>query len=174
MPALAPETLMNGLQPLSLLEIVPHLSEELDWYCDATRLAYSVVPESTTRYTPVGTVSGADRNALFPPLLFSSTDLPVPLQALSALWIREVSGGLASALLENCSLLVARFARQLLADRGKRRLVNGAAVAGGHAGRVRAAGHQAADGQRSGGEDADAGSGAADRGKGDSSHEPCP
>src|SRR6185437_2581686 len=55
-------------------------------------------------------VSGADRNALLLPLLVSSTDLFVPLHALSAFWIREVSGGLASLPLENCSLLVARLA----------------------------------------------------------------
>ncbi len=44
------------------------------------------------------------------PLGASTTASPVPLQLFSADWIREVSGGAASALLLNCSLLVARVA----------------------------------------------------------------
>ena len=55
----------------------------------------------------MGTVSGGgDRNALSPPPEVSSTARPVLLQALSADWMRQVSGGPASSLLENCSLLV--------------------------------------------------------------------
>ena len=48
------------------------------------------------------------------PLGASTTASPVPLQLFSAAWIREVSGGEDSALLLNCSLLVARVALSVL------------------------------------------------------------
>jgi hypothetical protein len=48
------------------------------------------------------------------PLGASTTALPVPLQLLSADWILDVSGGDDSALLLNCSLLVARVALSVL------------------------------------------------------------
>src|ERR1039457_136815 len=72
--------------------------------------AYSVAPSSTTRTTLAGSDSGPLRKALSLPLGASTTALPEPLQLLSADWIRDVSGGEDSALLLNCSLLVARVA----------------------------------------------------------------
>jgi hypothetical protein len=74
------------------------------------RDAYSVAPASMSSVTLAGSDSGPDRKLLSLPLGASTTALPVPLQLFSADWIREVSGGEDSALLLNCSLLVARVA----------------------------------------------------------------
>jgi hypothetical protein len=55
-------------------------------------------------------LSGPLRNAVLLPLALGSTALPVPAQLVSADWMREVSGGVCSAVLLNCSLLVASVA----------------------------------------------------------------
>src|ERR1017187_8493255 len=76
--------------------------------------AYSVAPSPTPRTTLAGSDSGPLRKALLLPLGASTTALPVPLQLLSADWILDVSGGDDSALLLNCSLLVASVALSVL------------------------------------------------------------
>src|SRR5882724_7919194 len=82
------------------------------------REAYSVTPLFITRTSLPPTVSGPDRNALLEPLAASTTALPDPTQLFSADWMREVSGGLASAELLNCRLLVASDAVTVAQDAG--------------------------------------------------------
>lgn len=63
-----------------------------------------------TSTTLPGRESGPDKKALLLPLGASTTACPEPAHAFSADWMREVSGGVDSSALLNCSLLVASCA----------------------------------------------------------------
>ena len=97
----------------------------------ALRDANSVTPVSITRASLPPTVSGPARKALLAPLAASTTALPVPTQPFSADWMREVSGGLDSAELLNCRLLVASDADNVAQVAGNGRLAHRAGIAGG-------------------------------------------
>src|SRR5215472_8439332 len=77
-PALAPLTVMNGVQPPLELATVPQVGLPESWYREARSEANSVTPDATTSVSPPPTVSGAARKAVLLPLPASSTALPLP------------------------------------------------------------------------------------------------